>query len=273
MEYVEHLKKRADEVENIICMGMDPVLKRIPIKGEPKEVLVKFFSEILNAMESEDLYPACVKPNIAFYEQYGIDGLKALKQIIEAYKKKKVPVILDAKRGDIGKTCNAYADAIFDYWKADAVTVHPYLGSDSILPFTDKGGVYVLVRTSNKSAIELQDLKVGDEPVYREVAKKVVEWGTGAVVGATYPEELEELSRFFVASGKDIPLLIPGVGAQGGSAADVCKILKKTANDLRLHRINSSSGINFAYEKQSTDDFGGAAVNALLALKREAKFD
>lgn len=273
MNYNEQLKKRADEVENIICMGMDPVLKRIPLEGEPKEVISKFYLEILNAMESEDLYPAAVKPNIAFYEQYGLEGLRALKKIIEGYKAKKVPVILDAKRGDIGKTCNAYAQAVFGFWKADAVTVHPYLGSDSIVPFTEKGGVYVLVRTSNKSAVELQDIKVGEEPVYRKVAEKVVDWGAGAVVGATYPEELEELSRFFVASDKEIPLLIPGVGAQGGSAADVCRILKKTANDLRLHRINSSSGINYAYEKGDTDDFGGAAVKALLALKREAKFD
>ena len=272
MTYTEELKKRAEEVNNIVCMGIDPVLTRIPLKGTPEEVLTKFYIDILNAMDKEGVYPACVKPNIAFFEQYGIEGLRALKKIIDAYKEKNIPVILDAKRGDIGKTCKAYARAIFDYWKADAVTVHPYLGSDSVLPFAEKGGVYVLVRTSNKSAVELQDLKVDNDPIFKKVAEKVVDWKTGAVIGATYPEELEILSKFFVDSGKEIPLLIPGVGAQGGSAVDVCNILKKTDNDLRLHRINSSSGINFAYEKQGIDDYAAAAVKALKELALEAKF-
>ena len=207
---------------------------------------------------------------------------------MEKCKELGIPVLLDAKRGDIGKTSKAYAKALFDFWKADAITIAPYMGSDSVGPFTEycgdgteeihEKGVYVLCRTSNKGAIDLQNLKVNDSEgnetaIYMKTAEKIVlDWyndGIGAVVGATYPAELEQISKYFVDSGKEIPLLIPGVGAQGGSAKDVVEVLKKTGNDLRLHRINSSSGINFAYLKSGEEDYVGAAVNALKQLIEE----
>jgi orotidine-5'-phosphate decarboxylase len=276
MGYVENLRQRAEQAQSIVCMGIDPVMDKIPLRGKTEDVLFKFYREILHAMEAEKTYPAIVKPNIAFFEQYGFEGLRALKNIIEEYKKKNIPVLLDAKRGDIGKTSTAYANAVFGFWKADAVTINPYMGSDSVMPFIDwcaKGkGVYVLARTSNKGASDLQSLIASGNPLYLKVAEKISEWhqnGVGAVVGATSINELKIISKFFVHSGKEIPMLIPGVGAQGGSAREVIAALKETGNDISLHRINSSSGINFAYETYKTDDFAGAAVKALKELNAE----
>ncbi|MBW3000169.1 orotidine-5'-phosphate decarboxylase [Candidatus Woesearchaeota archaeon] len=277
MIFLEQLRQRAEETKSIVCMGIDPVLSRIPIKeGNKEEILTKFYLDLLKAMVTEQTFPAIVKPNIAFFEQYGIGGLRALKNIIEAYQGEGVPVLLDAKRGDIGKTSKAYAVSCFDGWNADALTVAPYMGNDSVGPFIeycDQGkGVYILCRTSNKGAVDMQNLEVGGTPIYMKVAEKIVEWhkpGVGAVVGATYPQELEQISKFFVDSGKEIPMLIPGVGSQGGSAEEVVEALKKSGNDLTIHRINSSSGINFAYEKQDTEDYAGAAVKAIKELNKE----
>ena len=277
MNFIEQLKARAKETGNIVCMGIDPVLERIPIEGGTVETkLTQFYLEILEAVVSGGTSPALVKPNYAFFAQYGFEGLRALKKIIESYQGRGIPVLLDAKRGDIGKTSIAYAREVFEFWQADAVTIHPYLGSDSVSAFLEwcrKGkGVYVLVRTSNKGAVDIQDLDVNGSPVYMKVAQKLLDWhtsGLGAVVGATYPKELEELSRSFVESGKEVPMLIPGVGAQGGGAQDVVKALKSSGNELALHRINSSSGINYAYERFETDDYAGAAVRAIQELNRE----
>jgi len=260
-------------------MGMDPSLERIPLKGEPENVIINFYTQILEALKAEQIFPAMVKPNYAFYAQYGWGGLRALKKVITLYKQEGIPVLLDAKRGDIGKTSEAYAREVFDFWEADAVTIAPYMGSDSVGPFIEyckKGkGVYVLNRTSNKGAVDLQNLKVDDVPVYLKTSENILKWykeGVGAVIGATYSSELEEISAFFVNSQKKVPFLIPGVGAQGGSAKEVVTALKKSGNEIPMHRINSSSGINYAYEKMETDDFAGAAVKALQQLHKEISF-
>jgi orotidine-5'-phosphate decarboxylase len=118
----------------------------------------------------------------------------------------------------------------------------------------------------------LQDLKVDGVPVYMKLAENIIKWhrpGVGAVVGATYLEELEKISKFFVNSKKDIPLLIPGVGSQGGSAREVVDALNKTGNDIHIHRINSSSGINYAYVEKDTSDYAKAAVDAIETLNKE----
>ena len=278
MNYVEQLKQRYQETGNIVCVGMDPVIEKIPLttaKTEPAKAIERFYTDMIYAFTAENTIPACVKPNIAFFEQYDVEGIIALKNIIKRCKEAKIPILLDAKRGDIGKTSKAYAKAIFDVLKVDAVTVAPYMGSDSVNPFIEyceKGkGVYVLVRTSNKGAVDLQDLKVEGIPIYMKTAEKLVEWhkpGVCAVIGATYPAELKEINTFFANSGKEIPILLPGVGAQGGSAEEVIKILKNTTKDgnIGIYRINSSSGINYAYQKYDTDDYAGAAVKALKEL-------
>lgn len=294
MNYIESLTSRAEKVGNIICVGLDPEIDKLPSTGckefeekqlHPGKAISKFYIDMLNAFVNFNVIPAILKPNIAFYEQYGFEGLKALEQIIKTCKKLNIPVILDAKRGDIGKTSKAYAKAVFDIWKADAITIAPYMGSDSVLPFIeycDKGkGVYVLVRTSNKGAVDFQNLRFIQnttakvEPLYLKVAEKLVEWhksGVCAVVGATSLQELEQISTYFVNSGKEIPLLIPGVGAQGGSAREVIQTLKNSGADLSIHRINSSSAINYAYLEQKTGDYCGAAVKALKMLMDETRF-
>jgi len=241
-----------------------------------RQVIEEFYLAILKEMDKRHLYPAVVKPNIAYFEQYGFDGLQALKTIISQYKSSGIPILLDAKRGDIGRTSMAYAKSTFEFWNSDAVTIAPYMGSDSVGPFIEwceKGkGVYILCRTSNKGAVDLQDLKVDGVSVYMKLAENIIEWykpGVGAVVGAIYLQELEEISKFFVESKKEIPLLIPGVGSQGGGAGEVVDVLKKTKNDILIHRINSSSGINYAYMKSDTSDYSKAAVDALDTLNKE----
>ncbi len=276
MSYLDDLRERTGKTKSIVCMGMDPVIEKIPIKGDPCQVIEVFYLDMLKEMNKRDSYPAIIKPNIAYFEQYGFDGLNALKTIISRYKSSGIPTILDAKRGDIGRTSSAYAKSVFEFWDSDAVTIAPYMGTDSVEPFIEwcekEKGVYILCRTSNKGAVDLQDLKVDGVPVYMKLAECIIQWhkpGVGAVVGATYLNELEEISRFFVESKKEVPLLIPGVGSQGGSAGEVVEVLKKTKNDILIHRINSSSGINYAYMQEGTSDYAKAAVDALEALNKE----
>lgn len=274
MNFPELLENTAIRNNSIVCFGIDPIIERIPVKGSDiGKTIVRFYTEILAAVAGEI---GAVKPNYAFFAQYGFPGLRALETIIAAAKKKKLPVILDAKRGDIGKSSEAYSKEVFEAWKADAVTVSPYMGSDSVAPFISycgKGkGVYVLVRTSNPGANDLQ--RLGTETgrkLFMETAANVIKWhkpGVGAVVGATNIAELEKIAKFFAAAKKKIPLLIPGVGAQGGSAKDVTATLKKINSDIRIHRINSSSGISYAYEDLG-GDYAEAAAKAVKKLNSE----
>ncbi len=268
MDYAERLREKAGE-SGIVCMGIDPVLEKIPLKGNAESVISKFFLDILDSIITENAPLNTVKPNIAYFEQYGFEGLRALKSIIEECQKKDLIVILDGKMGDIGKSSAAYAKAAFDFWGADAVTVNPYMGSDSVEPFLQymkKGkGVYALCRTSNSGAKDFQDLQSEGKPLYIRVAEKIAEWECGAVVGATNIREFEALAKFF--SKHNAPLLIPGVGAQGGSATEVAKTLKKAGMDLKTARINSSSGITYSFKKG--EDYAGAAVKEIKRLNRE----
>ncbi len=274
MNFIGKLAKAAEERNSIVCLGMDPVLEEIPVKEQsPSRRIARFYGDIIEAVAGSI---GAAKPNYAFFAQYGFPGLRALKKVISICKNRKLPVILDAKRGDIGKSSEAYANEAFRFWKADAVTVSPYMGRDSVQPFInhcDSGkGVYVLVRTSNKGAEDLQGLNsINGKKMFMETAGKLVEWhsdGVGAVVGATNTAELKAVAGFFAATKKSIPLLIPGVGAQGGSAKEVADILK-SIGDVKMHRISSSSGINYAYKKQGTDDYAGAAARAVKEMNDE----
>lgn len=187
----------------------------------------------------------CYKINSAFFEG-SFEGWETLKKVIQYIQQKdsSIPIILDAKRGDIGNTNEEYAKAIFDQLGADALTVHPYLGKEALQPFLNRAdcGIFVLVKTSNPGAGEFQDLTVEGKPLYQVVAKHVKEWGenVGLVVGATYPGELKKV-RVIVG---DIPILIPGVGAQGG---DIAQAVKAGLNSNKQGIIiNSSRGIIFA---------------------------
>jgi orotidine-5'-phosphate decarboxylase len=271
MNYTEKLKAATQRFGGIICMGLDPVLEDIPEKCKPGQCITRFYREILDRMVRTSTCPAAVKPNYAFYAQYGIEGIEALVEVIGLYRGEGIPVILDVKRGDIGKTAEAYATEAFDFFKADAVTLSPYMGYDSIAPFIKKkpdGGFYILTKTSNKSSGDLQDIDAGGEPLYMRTAQKIVQWhasGVGSVVGATYPQQLAAIAGFFIASGREVPLLIPGVGTQGGDLAAVIGELKKFP-DMAVHRINSSSAINFAYKKYTDLHYADAAVRALKEM-------
>lgn len=275
MNYIEMLKDSAKKYSSIVCLGLDPVIEDIPEKdGTPGERIYKFYENILNAVVKKNIFPGAVKPNYAFYAQYGIDGIISLEKVIKIYKNAGIPVILDYKRGDIGKTAAAYAKEAFDFFKADAVTLSPYLGYDSIEPYIkgypDKG-YYILTKTSNASSGEIQDVQTGGKDFFLHIADMIVKWyhpGIGSVAGATYPEQLDKINYTFLKSGKEIPFLIPGVGTQGGSISEVMAVLRKCP-DVRIHRINASSSINYAYKTYKEMKYDDAAVEALKQMNGE----
>ncbi len=276
--YLELLAESAKERQSIACFGLDPDLSQMPHSTLGREErIVNFFSEIIDASLLQSPSISALKPNYAYFAQYGFDGLRALKSLIDKYKGK-LPIILDAKRGDIGKSSEAYAKEAFDFWNADAVTISPYMGSDSVLPFLERckagKGAYILCRTSNAGAEDFQSqLSEDKKPLYLEVAAKMAKWhtkGMGAVVGATALEELEAVMWLFYDSKKQLPLLIPGVGAQGATAAETAKTLRSVWQEiLPLHRINSSSAIAYAYKKKGTDDYVGAALAEIAKMNKE----
>jgi orotidine-5'-phosphate decarboxylase len=253
-----------------VCVGLDSDYAHIPqfIKDrevQTHEVMLAFNKAIIDA--TADI--ACAfKPNTAFYEAHGGSGIYALERTVWYIKKEypDIPIILDAKRGDNGNTNLGYVQSAFDLLGADAVTVHPYLGREALKPFLDRRdkGVIVLVRTSNPGSGEFQDLEVGSnrEPLYQVVARNVAEkWnGNGncaVVVGATYPAELAQVRKIV----GDMPILIPGIGAQGG---DIEATVKAGRDRKKLGMIiNSSRGIIFASKGA---DFAQAARAATQTL-------
>lgn len=293
MSYVSLLSKISENNHSILCMGADPILERIPIQvTSVEEKIFSFYKNIIDAVCEKGQSIGAIKPNYAFYGQYGFEGIRALKRLVDYSKAKGLPVILDAKRGDIGKTSQAYAKEVFDFWGADAVTLSPYMGSDSLLPFINKSrtqskGVYILARTSNEGAKDFQNLIVQEGiPLYMKVIDKTLlllkngEGETGLVVGATSIKDLSEILHRLMPVRKPIPLLIPGVGSQGGSAAEVVSSIIEAAKEIGLTekelrtqlsvvRINSSSGINYAYEKNKTKNYSKAAAEAVIRLNEE----
>jgi orotidine-5'-phosphate decarboxylase len=245
-----------------LCVGLDSCLEKIPnaahspVGGGTRETIVAFNRAIIDA--THDLVCA-YKPNSAFYEAHGDEGFAALRETIAYINETapEVPVILDAKRADIGNTNEGYVQGAFEHLHADAITVLPYLGREALEPFlkrTEKG-IIVLCRTSNPGAGELQDLNIDGEPLYKVVARHVVdEWNEngncGLVVGATYPEELREVRSI----AGDMPILIPGVGAQKGDLA-ACVKAGQSAGGRGLI-IAASRAVIFASEG---DDFAAAA--------------
>lgn len=237
MSFFEKLGRAVEEHDSLLCIGLDPHLS--PKEGES---LFDFNRRIIDL--TRDL--ACAyKPNFAFYEAQGLAGLADLRRTIE-YIGPDIPVILDAKRGDIGSTAQAYARAAFEIWGADAVTVNPYLGGDAVLPFAaySERGVFLLCHTSNPGASDLQTLECEGRPLYLKVAELAQAWNErnnlGLVVGATYPEALRALR----AQVPEMWFLVPGVGAQGGELeAALAAGLNERGNGLL---ISASRSIIFA---------------------------
>lgn len=213
-DFVEKLNHAVTANRSLLCVGLDPHPSFLQTLTSEPDPIFTFNKTIVDA--TADLVCA-YKPNMAFYEAQGLEGLAALRRTIEyIHETTKVPVILDAKRSDIGSTAEAYARAAFEMWEADAVTVNPYLGHDSVQPFTAYAtkGVFVLCHTSNPGASDLQTLDCGGRPLYQVVAEQATRWGTnvGLVMGATYPQALRAVREI----APQMWILLPGVGAQGG---------------------------------------------------------
>jgi orotidine-5'-phosphate decarboxylase len=288
MNFYEILENRIQFVQNPVCFGMDPVLKLVPAEGNtPEEKIRRFYFDILEEMLRRNVQPAVCKPNSAYYESVSVEAMQVLAELCATYGREGVLVVLDAKRGDIGKSSAAYAEAAFGTYGASAVTASPWMGEDSVKPFVEAAqtggkGVYALLRTSNKGARDFQDLPVRQEdgttrPAYFAVAQKLLEWGgeggaMGAVVGATNLGELEKITQFFAAQGREIPFLIPGVsipgvpGGQGGDAREVLAAIQRGGGKRQFHVLNSSSGLNYAW--QATGRPGDYAVACVDALER-----
>jgi orotidine-5'-phosphate decarboxylase len=276
--YLELLRERSKATGAPVCFGLDPDPRRFPV-GMPLagEAIRDFYLNLLERIAAEQALPAVVKPNLAYFEQHTEDGASALREILDCCRRLGLPVLLDAKRGDIGASSDAYARALFEGWRADAVTVSPYMGGDSLAPFTERcaagKGVYVLCRTSNPGAAEVQELIVDGLPLYLRLAERIAgPWhrdGIGAVLGATAPEPLERAARLFLEAGRSVALLLPGIGTQGGEARRVAALLRRAGYELGICLFSASSGIAEAGLKEGTDDFAGAAVRALQRLQEE----
>ena len=239
-------------------MGLDPDPLLMPISS-----ILKFNQAIVDA--TADLVCA-YKPNMAFYEAQGIQGLKDLRDTV-GYISKTAPhavIIGDGKRGDIGSTARAYATAMFETWGFHAATVSPYLGEDSVQPFLEyeDRGIFVLCRTSNPGSADFQGLAAPSAPLYQRVASEAARWNTrgnvGLVVGATRVDELREVRRLC----PHLPILIPGVGAQGGDLEGSVRFGLGQGSHLAL--INSSRGVIFASRGA---DFAEQARNAAMGLR------
>jgi orotidine-5'-phosphate decarboxylase len=260
MNFVEKLAWASRKNRSLLCVGLDTDAALLP-----EGVGVYEFNKAIIDVTA-DLVCA-YKPNIAFYEALGNAGLDALKRTRE-YIGSEIPVIIDAKRGDIGNTAAAYARSLFDHYNFDATTASPYLGFDSLEPFIKykNRGIIILCRTSNPGAADLQSLmvKVGNahRPLYEVVAEKVNNWNVngnlGLVVGATYPEELKIIRQKY----PEIPLLIPGVGSQGGELQTTVQYGADAGRCRTI--INSSRQILYASKGK---DFASAARKAAKDLR------
>lgn len=265
MTFFEKLNNSIKKNNSLLCVGLDTDLKKIPRHLLTYEnPVLEFNKEIINATAN---LVCAYKPNIAFYEAMGEDGLSILQKTIAYIQTThpEVPVILDAKRADIGSTSDQYAQAAFGYLHADAVTLHPYLGLDSSEPFLKYKdcGIIFLCRTSNPSASEFQDLLVDGKPLYLKVAEKVMEWDTRyhnclMVVGATWPDQMGKIRKI----APDMFFLVPGIGSQGGDLAGILK------SGLRLDKsgliINAGRSIIYA---DSSKDFAVKAHDEALKLR------
>ena len=263
MNFREKLLNIVHKNNSLLCVGLDVDRNKLPnFLFETESYPYLFFNKSI-IDNTKDLVCA-YKLNMAFYEVLGKEGLNLLQKTIE-YIPKDVFVILDGKRNDIGNSASKYAEALFEIFNADAVTVNPYLGRDSIVPFLeykDKCS-FILCRTSNPSATDFQDVSVSKIPLYQMIASKIKEWNVysncGAVVGATYPNELKTIRDIL---DDDIPILIPGVGKQGGGVQQAVKNGTNSSGDMAV--INSSRGIIYA---GSNENFAEKARNAASLLR------
>ena len=283
--FADRLSASVDGKKSCVVVGLDPRIERLPAElreraerspAEAAAAILEFNRRVLKAVAP---HVVAAKPQVAFYEALGPEGMRVFADTIRAAHEQDLLVIADMKRGDIGSTAEAYAQACFDRLGADAVTLNPYLGSDAIQPFLKRApegkGVFVLVKTSNPSSVEIQDLDAGGQPLYEKVATLVDGWGedfvgesgysaVGAVVGATFPGAVRKLRKLMPRA----TILLPGYGAQGATAKDC-----RPAFDSEGHGavVNSSRGIIFAFAERApaSDKWEDSVAEAAKRMKEE----
>lgn len=267
--FAEKLTQRVLAVDSLTCVGLDPDLARLFPEGEPASAraaadeVVRFNAVIIKATAS---YASAFKPNLAFYLPLGAEGIRALLET-RALIPNDIPVILDAKASDMGNTAERYAEAYLDRWDFDAVTVTAYLGEEGLKPFLRRAGkgVIIIAKTSNSGSADFQDLKLESSglPLSDQVAVRAVEWDAkytatvGLVVGATYPEHLERIRGL----APDLPILLPGVGAQGGGVA--ASVRAGCDRDGRNLLVSAGRSIMYAGTGSETGPAAGRAAQAL----------
>lgn len=294
MSYGDLLERSARSARSLLCLGIDPVLEWFPRALRPggghSDVagIAELVEAALDALDGAGLRPAAFKPNIGYFarndrplaeEGERFAGSEALVAVLRLLRTRmpEVPVILDAKRGDIARSSANYAEEAFTAWEVDAVTVSPWMGDDSVEPFfhaaeeAGSRGVYLLARTSNVGAARFQNRFTDGIPLYRVVAEAAMEWAdgrpsVGVVLGATAPEELAASVK--VLRAHPIPILIPGVGRQGGSAEEVLRILREAEYPSHLVRVNASSASLFpwAASAEPPADWRTAVGDAVVQL-------
>ena len=277
--YYQLLQKHIRKQKTMLCFGLDPDIEKIPkkIEGSIKQRIVEFYCSIIDNAPKNSI--AALKPNYAFFAQYGFEGIFALKEIIDCYKEKYL-IILDAKRGDIENTSKAYVKEVFEFFRADATTLWPFMGFDSIKPFLDKCkenecGAYFLARTTNPSAEDFLLKKIENVPLYLYNIEKILEWkeyapeSVGAVVGATAPDDLKMVLEKIKEN--KIALLIPGIGTQGGDAFKIKQLLVEYDME-QFSLVNASSQISWAYLKTG-QDYLEAAIEQIRFLSNILKIE
>jgi len=275
MDFVKRLIAAQRAKHTVAILGVDPQLDSRTAPGVPTGyTLARFCCEVVEGCAP---HIAAVKPQLAFFEARGLEGMRALVEVLKLARSLGLVTIADAKRGDIGTTSAAYAEAFLGDgdFACDAVTVNPYLGSDAFAPFVarvrDGRGLFVLVKTSNPSSGEFQDLEAPHRPLWEAVAERVHGWGSdfigddgftpvGAVIGATYPDHARRARELM----PDSLILVPGYGAQGASAEDA--IVTARADGLGMI-VNASRSLMYAYLKESGRTPGVAAAAAASTMR------
>lgn len=264
MKFKEQLLRASRTNRSLLCIGLDFEMGLVPAQVRDGDYpILEFNQAIIEA--TRDLVCA-YKPNIAFYEKHGERGVTMLRKTVELIPEE-IPVILDCKRADIGSTAKAYAEAYFDDLGVDAVTVNPYLGFDALEPFLnyEDRGVFVLCRSTNPGAADFQDLVVGGTPLYEVVAKKALTWNqhdnVGLIAPSTVPKALQTIRR---AAGPNVPILIPGIGAQGGKVQDAVRFGANLRGEMAI--LSTSRSILYASHGA---DFAEAARRVAERFKNE----
>jgi orotidine-5'-phosphate decarboxylase len=277
MDFVDRVVDAQRKKRTVAVLGVDPQLDTTKVRGVPEgSSLARFCCEIVEACAPSIV---AVKPQLAFFEARGVDGLQALAEVLRFARSLDLITIADAKRGDIGSTSAAYAEAFLGNgdFGCDAVTVNPYLGSDALAPFVARAragrGVFVLVKTSNPSSGEFQDRQAPEQPIWETVAARVHGWGSdfigahdltpvGAVVGATYPEHAQRARELM----PNAIILVPGFGAQGAGARD--SVVAARADGLGI-LVSSSRSLMYAFRTPGGTTPGIAAAGAAEAMRSE----